>query len=474
MMRILLLFLLLAAAGVAAGWYLLPGGSHAPSPDEGLAGQALVPVSHSFRLTEADLQGDREKPALAVDGQGRVLLAWASITADDEYTLFLARSADGGFTFEEPQAFRKVPLRRYTAFMRGKEVSRSTVVLPRLAASGDGIVLAWTEPHEGTRIRLLTARSSDGGRTFSEPVVVSGPDAERTSFTALGVGADGSAACAWIEKRFKAPQPFCTVSDKTGKFNPEKLVYAGPDDRGICPCCDLDVARTTDGRTLVAFRNASDGHRDIYLARSRDAAGTAFEAPVRVGTRHWEFDGCPHDGPSLAVVGKRVHVCWMDASTGKRRISLASADVADLAFTEQDLGLAPSAEQGHPRLAAGADGVLHVIWDQSFPGDVTAEAESGEHRHGRLSGSGRVICYMHSVDAEQPFTLPQALAPEAGVFQLQPTLAVGPQGTPFAAWVEMSDDGKEIVFARLSGGVCGSCCVGTPSRGSLLSAKGEK
>lgn len=48
----------------------------------------------------------------------------------------------------------------------------------------------------------------------------------------------------------------------------------------------------------------------IAFAASRDG-GRSFSAPVRVSEDQWAIEGCPEDGPSLAVDRNgRVHVVW--------------------------------------------------------------------------------------------------------------------------------------------------------------------
>src|SRR3954468_6406942 len=143
-----LLTALLCAGGFALGWAFLPQSAPRddPDPPDRPSAAPLVEASQRFALTVADEKLDRERPGLAVDGQGRALLAWSSQTDADEYTLFLARSEDGGTTFDRPSAFRKIPIRRHRSAMRGREVVRPSVVLPRLAISGGTFVLGWTEP----------------------------------------------------------------------------------------------------------------------------------------------------------------------------------------------------------------------------------------------------------------------------------------------------------------------------------------
>jgi hypothetical protein len=237
-------------------------------------------------------------------------------------------------------------------------------------------------------------------------------------------------------------------------FGTEELVFAGPEGKGICPCCDLSVARSAQGSTFVAFRNSDSGHRDIYIARSEAGEPAGFAPPVPVTSDHWSFEGCPHDGPSLALSGDRLHLLWMDAHTGKNRVYAASSELPSLNFSPRELGAGSKGAQGHPKLIADASGTLHAVWDESLdPSEPTPAAGGhgghGGHSHGApLSGAGRAIMYA-SATANGEFGPPRAIAAHAGAFQLNPAIAIGPAGDVFIAWNELDTEGKQVVLVRL-------------------------
>ena len=417
--RILVGVLALAAGGFGVGWLTFPRDDARPGPK---GDQPAADVGHRFGLTADDVKLDRERPSLAVVGDN-VLLAWSSQTGEEEYTLFLARSQDRGATFSAPASFRKFPLVRHKSRMGGREIMRPGAVLPRLSVAGDRITLAWTEPGplQGTagerRTRFLVAHSRDGGGTFSEPACIHGEEAGRPNFTALFAGPDGSTVCAWLDNRNRAAQPFMGLIREKGTTPTEALVYPGPEGgRGICPCCDLDVARAASGLNLVAFRNSLDGYRDIYVALGKD--GQPFEAPVAVSADHWTFDGCPHDGPSLALSGDRVHVAWMSAGSGKQQVYVADAALDDLKFTQRTLGPPSVGDQGHPRMVA-AGKAIHAVWDEALSAAPAGAAK--EHQHDiRQTGTGRAIVYAASADGGVTFSEPRQLAARPGAFQTRP------------------------------------------------------
>jgi hypothetical protein len=418
-------------------------------------------AQHRFALSKEDANLEKETPALVVDAQNRTLLAWASQTDTQEYTLFLARSDDLGTTFTKPIAFRKVPIHRHKMPSKSKdgttkEREMTTPLLPRLTAHGDVITLGWLEPDQDlTRVRFLKAESRDGGVTFGEPVCVHGDTAKRPGYTSLSAGADGSLVQLWLDSRGGSPLPYCRVGDS------EVMVYPGAEGKGVCPCCDLDVIRAADGSTFAAFRNSKDGHRDMYVARSAPGSTLSFEPAVCVTETHWKFDGCPHDGPALAINRDRLHIMWMDVVNEKRRVHLATSPLDKLSFEERQLELDIAVEQGHPQLTATAGGVLHIVWDQTLPGTSA-------------KGTSKAIVYTSSNDNGKTFSKPGTLAVVEGAFQTRPVIVATATGTILTAWSEVGEAGKSVVVGRLSptaSACCERCGCGSPSRGAVLHAQ---
>jgi hypothetical protein len=488
MLRTLSITVVVAAlAGFAFGWFAFSrtngvpetttpaSAAPAPTAPRTSAGTPAVEaegpgtVVRRFALRPGDVSADRETPAVAIAPDGTIVLAWASQAdaSDNVRTLYLSRSTDGGLTFDTPIAWRSVPIYRYASGNPARSPERkmafSTHVLPRLTVAGDGVVLGWVEAIDGgPTVRFLIARSRDGGRTFSEPVAVHGDAASKPGFTALAADADGGLACGWIEGRNHGPQPFFSAwpAGSDGPMS-EQLVFAGPEGKGICPCCDVAVAIAgagPDRAAFVAFRNSDSGHRDIWLARAAAGGATAFTAPIPVSSEHWTFNGCPHDAPSLAVSGDRLHVAWMDAHTGTGRVYYAVSSTAEARFDPHPLGPQGRGSQGHPRVATGRDGVVHVIWDEGLapdPEPPIGAGKPGEHQHHHAvpaaGGAGRAIMYAVSRDGGASFSPARALSPRPGAYQLQPSIALGAEGSVVVAWNEIDQDGKHVVFVRLAG-----------------------
>jgi hypothetical protein len=214
--------------------------------------------------------------------------------------------------------------------------------------------------------------------------------------------------------------------------------------------------RARDGHDILAFRNTDAGHRDIWVTRSRSDGPPAFEEPVPVGASTWTFDGCPHDGPALAIDGDRLHVVWMDAHTGKGRVYSASSPLSSWSFTTATAVRPESAgAQGHPRVVV-RDHELVATWDEAIAGvepePISHEAAGTGHDHGHhanISGGGRVVMLATSTDSGASFPEARAVSPKEGAYQLNPALALAADGSILLAWNELDTEGKRVVFARV-------------------------
>src|SRR5205085_10437805 len=80
---------------------------------------------------------------------------------------------------------------------------------------------------------------------------------------------------------------------------------------GVCYCCKTAIAASGTTSLYVAWRHVYPGNmRDIAFAASRDG-GRTFSPPIRVSEDKWQLDGCPDDGPSMAVDTRRqIHGVW--------------------------------------------------------------------------------------------------------------------------------------------------------------------
>lgn len=434
--------ILLAVLGLGGGLYL----ANMPVPPV----LADTPVQR-FPLTEADIRDNLEAPTLTTDASGAVYLAWASRTGEEERTLFLARSSQPGQPFAPPRAITRSGIYRAISRMKGKTVTRELRMVPHLLAAGSTLHLAWTEklPDEAG-VRMVLAASTDRGDTFAPPVSIHSGAGARPTFTALSVAQDGSLLASWLDNRKGTQQCFSAYRPaNVSGFFAEQVVHSGDDNRGVCPCCPTSALLTPDGTRLVAFRNLDTGHRDIAIGVQEPGQESFTLHPVVPPT--WEFNGCPHDGPSLALVGDTLHVAWMDAHTGSPRCYHARARLSEMTFTTQELHPISTGTQGNARLLTDAQGTLHAVWEESLTDEPPP---AGEHRHEPATPTpgigGRGVMLRSWPVGASGFNAARAVHPVAGAFQTRPTLTATPDGSLVLAWNELDESGKAVVVKPLN------------------------
>ena len=223
--------------------------------------------------------------------------------------IYLARSTNQGASFEPP-----VPVYKSNA--------GPLVTLPSVAVTPQGVVLVsyLFENANETNALYHLARSTDGGQTFSQPVVASAP-------------------------------------------------AAGDH---VCECCPSDILCQGDS-VWLAFRNLQPGNiRDIWVSASADQ-GASFSAAVDVDDTNWVQSVCPSSAPRMHSTGDSLVTVWMSRGTGITRVHGSAFAVSDTmaapGFTFEFSGT--NGTQNHPDIAGQAD-TIGVVWEESgIPGNST-------------------------------------------------------------------------------------------------------
>jgi hypothetical protein len=316
-----------------------------------------------------------------------VAVAWGG-TLDGNTDVFVAVSRDGGNRFAEP-----VQVNAIAGEARlGGELPPRVELLGR--ANGDPeIIVLWTARGASTEIK--TARSSDGGKSFSFPVTLqsSGVRGDR-GWAALAIDKSGEAHAIWLDHRGLASDDNqkahadhkAAEHDGTAMAQRSGLFYAAGEQTswrqeqelttGVCYCCKTALAVAPSGTIYAAWRHVYSGNfRDIAFTSSRDA-GRTFATPTRISEDQWQLNGCPDDGPAMAVDGAgTVHVVWPTVLTGPvSQGALFYATSSDgRTFTPRvRVSTLGSPKPSHPQIAVDAKGRIILAWDEVVNGTRTA------------------------------------------------------------------------------------------------------
>ncbi len=338
-------------------------------------GAAPTPVT----TTTLGVAGRANANVSAASDGAFVAIAWSAAAPSGATDIFAAASTDEGRSFGAPVRVNDVA---GDARVNGEQPPR--VSLAHHAAGTPDVTIVWTT--KGANGTTLTqAHSSDGGRTFARSALVPGSDAAgNRGWEAIATDGRGSVDAVWLDHRALAQDmQMAAMHHEPGGGKPDgvamaqrsKLYFAALDGSiaphaitgGVCYCCK--TALVASGGTLyTAWRHVYAGNiRDIAFTLSRDG-GRTFAPPVRVSEDKWVLEGCPDDGPSMAVdSGHRVHVIWptLLQEEGKDpNLALFYAMSIDGASFTRRVRIPTEGTPHHPQLTIDGAGRLIAVWDE--------------------------------------------------------------------------------------------------------------
>jgi hypothetical protein len=333
-------------------------------------------------------------PWIAASGRF-VAVAWGATSAQGSTDVFAAVSRDGGATFGEPV---QVNTTAGEARLGGELAPR--VAVTRRSGSGDPeIAVLWTARATPTSIKI--ARSADGGRTYAAPQVLqdAGAAGDR-GWPAMAIDDRGAVHVVWLDHRGLAAErkdPAVThkhgerasgthdgfaMAQKSGLWY-AALSTARPSParqltNGVCYCCKTALAAGPDGALFAAWRHVYQGSvRDIAFTSSRDG-GRTFAAPFRVSDDAWQLNGCPDDGPAMAVDRSgTVHIAWptlIAGDTPEGAIFYATTRDGRTFTPRQRVATLGGPKPSHPQIVIDGRGRPIIAWDETVAGRRVAAA----------------------------------------------------------------------------------------------------
>ena len=251
-------------------------------------------------------------------------------------------------------------------------------------------------------VRLVS--SEDGGATWSQPISLhdDGSPVEHGFVSSIGIGdgassdAGSGAAFVWLDGRKMAPDADAeseremTIRYREVAFLDGQL-SAGPEillDGRTCECCQTDMAATSDGPAVVYRDRSPDEIRDIRIVRRVD---DRWSEPMPVHRDGWHFEGCPVNGPALAVSGERLAVLWFTGADGRPQVKAAVSTDSGASFSAP-LTLDRGDPIGRVELVGMGDGSFLAFWLERTDGggaDLVALPIDGDGRAGSSATVGK-------------------------------------------------------------------------------------
>ena len=257
-----------------------------------------------------------------------------------------------------------------------------------IASDANFVAVSWGASLAGAQ-DVFVATSRNSGTTFSAPVRVNATIADAAGgrgWESVTVDAAGKVYVMWLDHRgLVAPMQHQMSGGASGPAMPKpdpveqaaksQLYISSLDGstapraitNGVCYCCKTSITTAADGSVYGVWRHVFAGDlRDIAFTSSRDK-GRTFSTPVRVSEDHWEYDGCPDNGPSIAVdATNRVHVAWPSPADVKdaRSMAIWYAMSSNGRTFSPRVRIPTDANAGHLQILAERDGSVVVTWEE--------------------------------------------------------------------------------------------------------------
>lgn len=269
-------------------------------------------------------------PDVAFDSEGILYMSYVTLAgaANSPNAAWLVRSRDGGRTLSRPTEIAPLGRNSFTVRLTADPDQPALLYLTWLDASDLGLY-RFSEP--GNPIKVI--RSEDGGRSWSEPVRVSGPERLRVVAPSPAAGPEGELYVLYLdlgddrldyhgEHRGRGGPPYSGAwqlvlarSTDGGESWEESVVEDElvPSERFIVftPPYPAIAVDDDSGRVYAAFQDSREGDPDVYVW-SLDSGGDEWEGPVRVNDTQ-AGDGSTQYRPALAVAPDgRLDVVYYD------------------------------------------------------------------------------------------------------------------------------------------------------------------
>ena len=270
-------------------------------------------------------------PSAVYDAKGTLYVSYVTLSGpgNSPDSFWIARSGDGGLTFDEPTK------------VAGPHTFQTTLAIDRKSGR---LFSAWLQSEPAatmcvlcfaeTGLPIVVSRSDDGGRTWSPPAQISDGGRARVGAPSLAVDSAGNPSVLYLDYGADRVDWENTAGTYDGKFT---LVLARSTDKGLRfdpgRVVDADIvppgrflvylpvnpgfAIGANGAMIAVWADGRNGDSDILLRRSTDG-GKTWSKPVVVN-RGTKGDGVPQDMPAVDIApGGRVDVVYYDRTLDRR------------------------------------------------------------------------------------------------------------------------------------------------------------
>jgi len=275
-------------------------------------------------------------PAVALDSSGNVHVVWIDRTPGN-YEVFYRSSMDGGVTWGTSKRLTWTPLETY----------RPAIAIDSL----DAIHVVWFD-YAPDNWEIYYRRSSDGGTSWSPSLrLTSTPGSSENP--AIAVDSNDILHVVWSDDTSGNDEIYYKRSSDGGTtWSGDKWLTSNTG-ASLCPA----ITERPGGTIHVVWQEETPGNKEIYYRGSSDA-GLTWKAPRRI-TWTTTDSQLPAVGQDA---GGRVHVVWYDGASGDWAVFYKRSPDGGATWDPAKRMTWTSAWDCSPVLAVDSADMLHVVW----------------------------------------------------------------------------------------------------------------
>jgi BNR repeat-like domain len=302
-----------------------------------------------------DTSGKAFTPKAAWGSDGTLVVVWADEQRSNRvWDVYSRRSSDGGATWEP-----EVLLSRFA-----QHTPTDAYVRPEVISDGDKRFWTIWTGIRSARSRVYLNRSTDGGRTWTDPLELSGQS--ESVYNHRIVRSGDHVLIVWQDRRTGRERVYCVTSSDGGvAWSAPARVDHLSDELRNTDAFAMTLTMSPDREVFVAWNDGRNGRDDIFFGRSRDGGRTWDDKDVRLdmdepGTAVSRF-------PSIArAANGRTAVAWEDDRAGYEGVYVRVRSAGlEPRWGPEILVEGPSQKKGArlPVVSWAADGSLEVAWE---------------------------------------------------------------------------------------------------------------
>jgi hypothetical protein len=178
---------------------------------------------------------------------------------------------------------------------------------PEIAVAANGTInIAWEDAASGIN-SIMFARSTDEGSTFSAPLRVS-KEGGAASEAHIAADSSGRLSVVWVQGTEEEKQAHYTRSTDGGLTFSDPVKLSNSEGASI----SKPLVTTFQDTVYVAYQNEARRDMQVYLVRSLDA-GASFSDPAQVSNAD-NNKGRAHSAAMVVDSKGLLHIVWIDAS----------------------------------------------------------------------------------------------------------------------------------------------------------------